>query len=169
MEVNLSECMVMLTNTPMSESSNVESDWANGLYLSASQAYSAYYKVLPNDSGNSYVNLIFEGLREWWLQHKDESLIDDGPALEAANRWGPIDWISVDSRTLPATQQAWNWYWFKGNLTPYDILSIPLDVFLSALQKVEPISVRLWKTRLTVIVYPRLADKYHPGLQILLD
>ena len=182
LEVWLSECMIRVTPQPISSLDLNSPEWSTGLWISGAQAYPAYRSgILPNSDG--YANISFEGLREWLMKHSKDMPIDELPELTAATQWYPLHWISVKDSQAPSNPQVWDWYQLGfslseepypservATLTPYDVLSIPLSTFITAIQKDNSLNISVANSNgLTIIVRPRIADRYHPELQVVLD
>lgn len=181
LEIWLSECMIRITSEPISSLAPDSPEWNSGYYISGAQAYAAYKG--STTYADKYANLCFEGLREWLSKHADAMPPEEQPELTAVIKGYPINWLSVDDRDTSTVQQVWNWYdaehranfnWYRldGNssLSPYDVLSIPMSTFMDAVHHNRAMNIAVWNTDgLTVVVQPRSADRYHPGLQLLLD
>jgi len=151
-------------------------EWNNGVYIPGAQAYALYrdqqtFITHPN----WYVNLCFEGLREWWLKHMESVSTAELPVLEATVQWYPLNWVPMQNNDNPSTASVWDWHVLDiplgaTPLTPYDVLSIPLTTFMDAVKYHKTLNISLWGTDgLMVVVETRIADRYHPGLQVLLD
>ena len=191
LEVWLSECMVRITPEPISSMSPSSTEWKEGLWISGAQAYPAFKGQYGS---GQYANLSFEGLREWWLKNGMSMSPEELPELVAATQWYPLHWLSVTDGQSPNDPKIWDWYRLGSeqgsdsfisqtrpdynpstlddhvSLSPYDVLSIPLDTLLDAVHLGNPINIGLWNTNgLTVVVRSRAADRYHPELQVLLD
>jgi hypothetical protein len=89
---------------------------------------------------------------------------DEHAILNHTADWYPVNWIPVQQPTV------WDLFTPAHALTAYDVVSIPLATLLDNIRTLTPIAITLWNTNgLVVEVTPRLADKYHPEQQRLLD
>jgi len=170
LEVWLSECLVSDSPEPLfREGSAVDTNTNHRrIFFSGTQVYALYYREISWKE--RYANICFDGLREWWFKNIDAVDPAERSDLAATIGWRPLRWEAVPD-TLTEIP-VWEMYRPDENsrLSPYDVLTIPMDTLIGAIKEGNSVNISLWNTdSLTVIVRPRLADKYHPYLEVLLD
>jgi hypothetical protein len=135
-------------------------------YCAGSQlyAYAHAAKTLYDQPLGDTVNMVFTGLREWWMAHLSAVAEEEQVLVRGAIDWYPLKW-----KPIPNARFTWDWYEPEHRLTPYDVISLPLATVLQTISEGGTLKVNLWNTHgLIVDVATEARDRYDPITQRLL-
>lgn len=135
-------------------------------FIQANKTFAYLWKNLNKSNCNDIVNIIIPGLRNIYYSHRGLLPSSERTLLESAMK-----------RPLPQFENIGDYgknvnmleFQLFGSITPYDVLHIPVQHFIDAINKRNTISVQLYPLNVIVNMVYNEADLWDTQYQQIID